>query len=136
MKECREALQQLSRTVQRNVGKRALKAPAAVLVRHIKAKARVSSRASDPTPESMRDAVRDADAKNERGRATRVILVEDAAAVPNEFGLARRDYPAQPFVRPGVDAGRNEAGAAMASALKDEVDKAAIAAAKRAGRKG
>lgn len=131
LRECREALQELSKTVQRNVGKRALKAPAAVLVRHIKAKARVSSRANNPTPGSMREAVKDVDARPEKGRATRVILVEDVAAVPNEFGLARRDYPAKPFVRPGVDNGRVEAAEAMAEAVKREVDEAARRAAKR-----
>ena len=133
MKACREAMQELSRGVQRNVGKKALKAPAGVLVRHIKAKAAVSSRASNPTPGSMRDAVRDADARTERGRATRVILVEDVAAVPNEYGTSK--MAAQPFARPGVDAGRDEAGQAMADALKVEVDAAAQRAARR-GAKG
>jgi hypothetical protein len=136
MREAREALADLSRTVQRNVGKRALKAgPGAVFVHSIKGKARVSTRATDPTPGSMRDAVKVVDSRTEKGRATVAILVDDIAAVPNEFGLKHRNYPAQPFVRPGIDAARPAAAEAMGIELKREVD-AAVAKAAARGLKG
>jgi hypothetical protein len=135
LREAREGLAEMSRTVARNVGKRALKqGPGRVFVEAIKAKARVSSRASDPTPGSMRDAVKLVDSRPEKGRATVAILVDDIAAVPNEFGLRHRNYPAHPFVRPGIDGAREEAGAAMARELKSEVD-AAIAKAAAKGKK-
>ena len=136
MRECREALAELSRTVQRNVGKRALKSgPGAVFVRAIKSRARVSSRASDPTPGSLRDSVKVVDSRAERGRATVAILADDIAAAPNEFGLAHRNYPAKPFFRPGIDSAREAAAAAMAETLKAEVD-VAVARAAAKGAKG
>ena len=135
MREARETLAELSKTVARNVGKRALKqGPGLVFVRSIKSKARVSSRANDPTPGSMRDAVEVVDSRAEKGRATVAILVDDVAAVPNEFGLKHRKYPAKPFMRPGVDSARIEAAEALAVELRSEVDKAAAKAAKRGAR--
>jgi hypothetical protein len=137
MRECREALQELGRTVQRNVGKRALKqGPGRVFVAEIKRRAPVSSRPNDPTPGSLRDSVKVVDARTEKGRATVAILAEDIAAVPNEYGLKHRRYKPHPFFRPGIDAGRDEAGAAMAAELKSEVDVAVAKAAKRAARAG
>lgn len=120
MREARETMQELSRTVQNRIGKKALKHPARVFVRHIQAKAHVSSRSGNPTPGSLRDSVKDVDARRERGRATRVILADDVAAVPNQYGTSKMapNY----FFSLGIDDGRNEAGQAMADGLKQEVD--------------
>lgn len=130
MKGCREALQEFSRTVQRNVGKRALRAPAEVIARAVRAKASVSSRGNNPTKGSLRESVTAAPARAEKGRPTVVVLAADVAAVPNEFGTSK--MKAQPFFRPAVDGARDQAGAAMADALKSEVDAAAQRAARRA----
>jgi hypothetical protein len=40
--------------------------------------------------------------------------------VPNEFG--RSKMAAQPFFKPAIDEGRDEAGGAMADGLREEVD--------------
>jgi hypothetical protein len=132
MREARETLQELSRAVQTNVGKRSLKnGPAPVFVAAIKSRARVSSRANDPTPGSLRDSVKVGKSSSRRGQARQEIVAEDIAAVPNEYGLKHRNYPAQPFFRPGIDSARAPAAAALAGQLKVEVDGAARRAAKR-----
>lgn len=131
-KECREALQELSKTVQRNVGRRALLAPAGVIAVAVKVKAPVSSDPRDPTPASLRESVQIVPEKS-RGTAAQVAVVaEDEAAVPNEFGTTK--MTAQPFFRPAVDGARAAAGAAFAAALKPEVDAAVARAAKRAAK--
>lgn len=132
MREARETLQELGKTIATRVGKAALKnGPAPVFIAAIKSKARVSSRANDPTPGSMRDAVKIGKASSRRGQARLEIVVDDPAAVPNEYGLKHRKYPAHPFVRPGIDAARGAAAAAMAEQLRIEVDEAALRVAKR-----
>lgn len=132
LREARETLQELGKSVATSVGKKSLKnGPAPVFVASIKSKARVSSRASDPTPGSMRDAVKTGKVSSRRGQARLEIIVDDPAAVPNEYGLKHRKYPAHPFVRPGIDHARAPAAAAMAEQLKVEVDEAARRAAKR-----
>lgn len=131
-KECREALQELSKAVQRNVGKRALLAPAGLVVAAVKARAPISTRPGDPTPASLRDSVTIMPEKAaQRGVAQIAVVAEDEAAVPKEFGLASRDYPAEPFFRPAVDAVRIPSLHAFAAALKPEVDAAVKRAAKR-----
>lgn len=132
MKECREALQTLSKAVQRNVGKRALRAPAEVIARAVKARAPVSTRGNNPTKGSLRESVTVAASRAEKGRPTVVVLAADVAAVPNEFGTSK--MAAQPFFRPAVDAAREQAGAVMADALRGEVDAAVARAAKRAAK--
>lgn len=134
-RECREALQDLSKAVQRGVGRRALLAPAGVIVAAVRSRAPVSSRPGDPTPGSLRDSITVRPEKSSRRSVAQVAVVaEDDAAVPKEFGLARRDYPPEPFFRPAVDAARMAAAQAFAAALKPEVDAAVARAAKRAGK--
>jgi HK97 gp10 family phage protein len=120
MREARETLQEFAKAAQTRIGNRSLERPAEVFVRKIKAKAQVSGRGGNPTPGSLRDSVKHAKARKERGRPTRVILAEDVAAVPNEYGTSK--MAAQPFFMPGIEDGRNEAGQAMADALREEVD--------------
>jgi HK97 gp10 family phage protein len=131
-KECRETLQELSKTVQRNVGKRSILVPAGVIAAAIRAKAPVSSDPRDPTPGSLRDSVTVRPDKARKGVVSAVVLVEDPAAVPNEFGTHK--MTANPFGRPAVDGARAAAGAAFAEALKGEVDAAVARTAKRTGK--
>ena len=132
MKEAREALQELSRATQGNVGKRALQAPARVFVGRIKAKAQVSSRPSDPTPGSLRESVHIGKGSTRKGGARLELVADDIASVPNEFGTSK--MAAQPFFRPGIDSAREEAAFAMAEAIKLEVDAAVGRAARRAAK--
>lgn len=135
LREARETLQELGKSVRTSVGKKSLRnGPAPVFVASIKSKARVSSRANDPTPGSMRDAVKAGKASSRRGQARLEIVVDDVAAVPNEYGLKHRKYPAKPFMRPGIDHAREPAAVAMAEQLKIEIDEAALRAAKRGAR--
>ena len=130
MKECRGALQELSRGVQRNVGKRSLKAPADVLAAAIRSRAPVREG-------NLRNSIKVVPAKTSKGRPRIAVLVDDISAVPNEFGTSK--MAAQPFARPAVDAARERAASAMAEALKSEVGaataRAAKASARRAARK-
>jgi HK97 gp10 family phage protein len=129
MREARETMQELSKAAQTKIGNRSLEAPAKVFVSRIKAKAAVSTRSDNKTPGSLREAVRHAQARKERGRPTRVILADDVAAVPNEFGTSK--MTPQPFFMPGIDEGRAAAGQAMADALREEADSAFRRARKR-----
>lgn len=112
----------LSNYAQNKIGKIALKAAADTLVPKVKAKARVSERPDDPTRGSLRDSVVSKAGRTRKGVDTRAILATDVAAVPKEFGLTRKNYPAEPFFRPAVDAGRADAGQALADAIKNEVE--------------
>lgn len=117
-----QALRKLSLHAQNKIGKVALKAAADTLVPRVKAKARVSERSDDPTRGSLRDSVTSKPGRARKGVDTRAILVMDVAAVPKEFGLSRKDYPAEPFMRPAIDSGRAEAGQALADSIKNEVE--------------
>lgn len=131
-KECREVLQELSKTVQRNTGRRALEVPAGIIAEAVKARAKVSDRAGNQTPGSLRESIK---VGKERAKGTQArihVIADDVAAVPKEFGLTGRDYPAEPFFRPAVDAVANAAINAFAAALKPEVTAVAAKAAKRA----
>ncbi len=112
MKACREALAELDRLTQRNVGKRALRAPAEVIAGRVKANAPVSSRPGNKTPGSLRASVEVKSPTSSKGRARITIVADDVAAVPMEFG--RTGQPARPFFRPAVDSASDAAGEAMA----------------------
>lgn len=129
MREAREALQKLSRATQGNVSKRILKAPATVFIRRIKARAAVSSRPSDLTKGSLRESVHIGKSRSRKGGARMELIADDIASVPNEFGTSK--MAAQPFFRPGIDGGREEAAFAAAEATKSEVDAAVARAAKK-----
>lgn len=129
-KECREALQELSRTVQCNVGRRSLRAAADVWLGRQKASLPVSGRDTDPSRGSLKASPEMAKSRNERGGPRVALLIEDPAAAPGEFGTLKM----QPHlkVRATTDSARDAMGAALGSALKVEVDAAARRAAKRA----
>lgn len=130
MKEAREALQELAKATQTNIGKRALNAPADVFVFGIKARTPVSSDPRNPTKGSLRDAMRKGKSSVKKGSARLDLINDDIASVPNEFGTSK--MAAQPFFRRGIDANREAAAMAMAEAIKMEVD----VAVQRAARKG
>jgi HK97 gp10 family phage protein len=115
-------LRRLSEYAEKQIGNNALKAGAAVAVKRVKAKAKVSSRANDPTRGSLKESVRDKPGRAKKGVDTRAVIVEDVAAVAKEFGLSRRNYPAEPFARPAIDSAREEIGQAIADSVKNDVE--------------
>lgn len=119
-REAREQLHSLAKAAQTKIGNRAIMVPATVLADAVRAKAPVSTRERNKTKGSLRDSVKAAKSRKEKGRPTAVVLAEDVAAVPNEFGTSKMQP--QPFFRPAVDANRDAAGRAFAEALKTEVD--------------
>jgi HK97 gp10 family phage protein len=131
-RECREALQELSTTVQRNVGRRALQVPAGIIRDAVEARAPVSPRGSNQTPGSLKASIKVGKENSKRTEAKLHVIAEDVAAVPLEFGLTSRDYPAQPFFRPAVDSVEGQALQGFANALRPEVTSAVAKAAKRA----
>ena len=132
-KECREALQILSKAVQRGVGTRALASAAEMGAGLVRAAAPVSTDPNNKTPGSLRDSVRvDKREKNQRGRPRVAIRADDVAAVPNEFGTSK--MAAQPFFRPTIDANRPAIAAKFGGELKSETDAAVARAAKRAAK--
>jgi HK97 gp10 family phage protein len=131
-KECREALQELSKGVRRGVGKRALLAPAAVIAAVVKARAPISNDPHDRSPGSLKDSVKAVTDKSVKGGPRAAVLAADPAAVPNEFGTHK--MAARPFFRPAVDAARAAAAVAFAAALKSEVDAAVKRAAAKAAK--
>jgi hypothetical protein len=129
MEGCRAALQELGRTVTRNVGKRSLRAPAELLAARHRATLPVSSDPSDKTPGSLKDSPKVVPAKTEKGRARVAMVIDDVAAVPGEFGTSKMKPHLK--VRTTTDAMRPALAQVMGTALKQEVD----AAAQRAARK-
>ena len=132
-KETREAMQELTKTVQRNVGRRSLDAAAAIIATATKSRAPVSTDPRNKTPGSLRASVQVVKSKSRVGAASGV-LVADPAAVPNEYGTTK--MAAQPFFRPAIDASEGAALQAFASAITVEVEKAAKRAAKQSKAKG
>lgn len=132
-KECREALQELSRTVGGNAVKRALRPAADLVGDAAQANAPVSTRPFNPTPGSLKASKA---IKPGRGSKTPTVAVifEDIAAVPTEYGLTGRDYPPKPWFRPAVDANETAAIHRFGTALKPEVEQAAAKAAKRSAK--
>ncbi len=132
MEGARAALQELSKGMARNVGKRALRAPAELLVSRLKARTPVSDSPYDKTRGSLRDGTKVVPSRTEKGRPRVAVLIDDIAAVPIEYGTSK--MKARPYVRATVDANRGDAAVAMAAAIKVEAD-AAIARAVKRGRK-
>lgn len=133
--ECRESLRELRRGVRKGVGNRALIAPGKMIADAIAARAKVSARPSDPTPGSLKAAPRVVKAKARRGASAVAVLIEDEAAVRKEYGLAHRDYPAEPFARPAIEASLPAANIVAAEAVKTEAGKAIERAARRAAKR-
>ncbi|SMF70530.1 HK97-gp10 family putative phage morphogenesis protein [Allosphingosinicella indica] len=125
-REARLALETLSKATQKNVGKRALMAPARVLAGAVAAKTPVKTG-------TLKSSVKAVPSKMEKGRPRAAVLADDVAAVPIEFGTSK--MTARPFFRPAVEAARDMAGRAFAAALKPEIDAAVERAAKRGAKK-
>lgn len=129
-KECRETLQELSRAVQKNVGRRSLMPAAEIGAAAVRARAPVSSRPDNPTPGSLKGSISVVPAK---GRIAKVaILADDLAAVFNEYGTVKME--AQPFFRPAINATEDTMLRTFGDHLRVEVTKAAERAAKRAAK--
>ena len=130
MDGCRAALHELGKTIERRVGKRALTAAAKKLADRHKQALPVSADPYDPTRGSLKGAPTVKAAKGGKGRPAVAMVIEDPAAAPGEFGTHKMKPHLK--VRSTTDAMRGELGATMAEALKQEVDQAARAAAKKA----
>jgi HK97 gp10 family phage protein len=138
LKEVREGLAEFSKTVARNVGRRALMPAAEIIANAAQANAPVSTRTDQwkSEPGSLKASKQIKRDKPGKGMATVAIIFDDPAAVPTEYGLTSRRYPAQPWFRPAVDANESRAVAAFGSALTEEVEKAAAKAAKKSKAQG
>lgn len=141
--EARETLQSLSKAVQKNAGRKALRVAAEIIASAVRANAAVSTDPNNKTPGSLRDSVTVSfsaksfsRARNQRrqrrGTTTVEVIADDVAAVPNEYGTT--NMAAQPFFRPAVDSSTDRAGQAFAAALKPEIEAAAQRAAKRSAK--
>lgn len=132
-KEARQALSELSRSVQRGALKRALNAPADLLVSRLKERTPVSADPHDKTPGSLRDGTKRAPARARKGTPRVAVVIDDVAAVPIEFGTSKMS--ARPYVRSTVDNSRTALAESLGGAARQEIDRAAQRAAKR-GLKG
>lgn len=132
-KEAREALQELSRSVQRGALKRSLNAPADLLVERLKERTPVSNDPNNKTRGSLRDGTKRVPARSRKGTPRVAVIVDDVAAVPIEFGTSK--MTARPYVRSTVDSSRPALAESLGAAAKIEIDAAAQRAAKR-GLKG
>lgn len=131
-RECSAALSSLSKSMARNVGKRALQVPAQILVDAAKARVAVSSDPRNPTPGSLRDSGKVAKAKPRRGRPAVAVVFDDVAAVPNELGTSK--MAANPFLRPALAMVKIAMFVAFTDALRLETDAAVQRVAKRAAK--
>jgi len=135
-KEAREAMQEMSKRLQKGVGRRALHKAGDVIVQATRAKAPVSSDPHNKTPGSLRDSPKTVNAKpGKRAMVQVAVLVEDPAAVRVEYGSVH-NKPAEPFFRPAIDGSTPAAVDAFAAALAVEVVAVAECAAKRAAKAG
>lgn len=129
-KEAREALQALSRSVQRGALKRSLNAPADLLVKRLKERTPVSDDPYNKTPGSLRDGTKRVPARARKGTPRVAVVIEDIAAVPIEFGTSKME--AKPYVRDTTDNSRTAMAEVLGEAAKAEIDQAAERSAKRA----
>lgn len=123
MKEALATLRDLDDAVAKDILEAAIDAPADFLTDKVQAAAPVSPRANNSTPGSLKASVKKRKGRaNRKYKARRSIEASDVAAVPTEFGLSSRNYPAQPWFRPAVDNNRNEAAQMVADKIKDEIE--------------
>lgn len=131
LKETREAMQDLGKTLARNVGRRALRAAGKIIVDATAARAPVSTDPHNPTPGSLKASPRIVNAKASKrwGAVGVAVLVEDPAAVRVEFG--RTNQQAEPFFRPAIAATETAVTAEFERAVTEEVEAAAARVGKR-----
>jgi HK97 gp10 family phage protein len=136
LKEVREGLAEFSKTVARNVARRALMPAAEIIGDAAQAAAPVSDRAEQwkSTPGSLKASKQIKRGKADGQMATVAVTFTDPAAVPTEYGTTK--MAARPWFRPAADRVEGQAVATFASALTDEVEKAAAKAAKKSKAQG
>jgi hypothetical protein len=130
MAGCLAAMRELTATVERNVGKRALKTTAGKLADRHKAVLPVSDDPSNKTKGSLKSSPAVKAARGAKGRPAVAMVIDDVAAVPGEFGTSKMKSHLK--VRSTTDAMRDDLAATLGAALKEEAD----AAARRAAKKG
>lgn len=124
-------MREMKKAVQRGIARTVLRAPARLLADAVRQNA----------PEfqgNLKAAVKvvSSKARRRRGSTSAVelaVLVDDPAAVPNEYSNVHID-PAQPFFRPAIDANLEAIKAAIIAGIKPAIEAAAKRAAARGGR--
>ena len=136
LKEVREGLAEFSRTIQRNVGRRALMQSAEIIGDAAQANAPVSDRPQQwkSEPGSLKGSKEIKRGKASGQMATVAVIFSDPAAVPTEYGTTK--MAARPWFRPAAAAVEGQAVATFASALREEVEIAAAKAAKKSKAQG
>jgi hypothetical protein len=129
---CLAALKDLTKRVESNVGKRALRTTAQDLADRHKATLPVSDSPHDKTRGSLKASPTVASAKGRKGRPAVAMIIEDPAAAPGEFGTSK--MPAHLKVRATTDAMRSQLAGTLGDALKSEVDAASRSAARKGGK--
>lgn len=126
---CLAAMRELTATVERNVGKRALKTTAGRLADRHKSVLPVSDDPSNKTRGSLKASPAVKAARGGKGRPAVAMVIDDVAAVPGEFGTSKMKPHLK--VRATTDAMRGEMAVTLGGALKEETDTAARRAAKK-----
>lgn len=128
-REASRQLNEMSKATARNVGKRALQTPAGILRDEMIARVPV-------VKGDLRAAIRTKPERAYKGRPNVGVIADDIAAVPLEYGnpAGGRFQPAEPFARPSLDSRKEQMLGRFGEALKDEVEKSVIRAAKKAAR--
>lgn len=126
-RETSKALNDMSKAMARGVGRKALKIPAEMLARDVRASATVLSGA-------LRESVDVFPSPSRRGAPRIEVRAEDIASVQEEFGNS--DQVANPFFRRAIDQGQQRRFEAFGDALMIETNDAVIRAAKKSAAKG
>ena len=126
-REASRQLNEMSKAVARNVGKRALTDTAEILARGVRANVAPHNLTGD-TYESV-----DVEPAKQKGGVAVQVVLADIAGVQLEFGNS--DQTATPVFRPAVDSNRQKMDDTFAVLLPLEIDAAVIRKAKRAARK-
>jgi HK97 gp10 family phage protein len=124
-REASRQLNEMSKATARNIGKRSLQVPAAILRDEMKIRVPKLSGATEQSisigPERAK-----------KGRPQVNVTAADIASVQLEFG--NQNQAAEPFARPSEAARRSQMFEQFGDALKAEVDKSVIRAAKKAAK--
>lgn len=125
-REASRQLNEMSKAVARNVGKRALQVPAGILAEEMRVRAPRLSGALEESIAVLPERAR-------KGRPQVAVQASDVASIQNEYGNS--NMSAQPFARPSLEARQELMLERFGGALKREVDAAVIRKAKRDARK-
>lgn len=124
-REASRQLNEMSKATARNIGKRALQVPAAILRDEMKIRVPKLSGATEQSIEVIPE-------RAKQGRPQVGVIAADIASIQLEFG--NHHQSAEPFARPAEAAKRSQMFDQFGDALKGEIDKSVIRAAKKSAR--